>query len=199
MLKYEKTKTTLRVAVDELTNYTYLAQAYQVNEKYQRTGTQVGVRQSSTPINVLTLSLGQDVAWGPLHWESVVTFQNASVQSAIPLPKLNVYSNLYFKFKIAKVLSCHTGADVRYFTKYEAPDYSPALGQFVVQENTERTILGNYPIVNVYANFHLKQTRFFVMYSHVNEDSGTRNSFLVPHYPINGRILRLGVSWNFFN
>ena len=199
LLKYEKTNTTLRVAVDELTNYTYLAQAYQVNEKYQRTGTQVGVRQSSTPINVLTLSLGQDVAWGPLHWESVVTFQNASVQSAIPLPKLNVYSNLYFKFKIAKVLSCHTGADVRYFTKYEAPDYSPALGQFVVQENTERTILGNYPIVNVYANFHLKQTRFFVMYSHVNEDSGTRNSFLVPHYPINGRILRFGVSWNFFN
>ena len=44
----------------------------------------------------------------------------------------------------------------------------------------------------------LKHTRFFVMMSHVN-GSGGNDRFTLPHYPMNGNILRLGVSWNFFN
>lgn len=199
LLSYAKTHTTIGITVDELTNYTYLAQTYNIGQQFERTGVDVNVRQCSTPINVLTLSLAQNLAWGPLHVETVATFQNASIQRALPLPKLNVYANLFLKFKIAKVLKTELGADVRYFTKYQAPDYSAALGQFVVQENKQPIELGNYPIVNVYANFHLQQTRFFIMYSHANEGSGTRNSFLVPHYPLNQRLLRFGLSWNFFN
>ena len=97
------------------------------------------------------------------------------------------------------MLKCDFGADARYFTKYYAPDYSPALGQYTVQEGDYRTKVGSYPIVNVYANFHLKRTRFFVMFSHVNAGSGKMEYFLTPHYPLNGRVLRLGLSWNFFN
>ena len=59
--------------------------------------------------------------------------------------------------------------------------------------------LGGYPYVDVYANMHLKRTRFFIMYSHVTQGSGTREYFLAPHYPMNGGTLRFGVSWNFFN
>ena len=67
-----------------------------------------------------------------------------------------------------------------------------------MQENkASRVDIGNYPIVNVYANFHLQHTRFFIMMSHVNSSDG--NYFLTPHYPLNDRILRFGVSWNFFN
>jgi hypothetical protein len=116
------------------------------------------------------------------------------------VPALNIYTNLYLNFRIARVLRCDLGADLRYFTKYYAPDYCPSLGQFTVQENEEsRVELGNYPIVNVYANLHLKHTRFFVMMSHVNAGTGKTNYFLTPHYPLNERILRFGVSWNFFN
>ena len=88
---------------------------------------------------------------------------------------------------------------VRYFTKYYAPDYSPALGQYAIQAGTSRVKTGNYPIVNAYANFHLKRTRFFVMMSHINGGSGSKEYFLTPHYPLNGRIFRFGLSWNFYN
>lgn len=88
---------------------------------------------------------------------------------------------------------------MRYFTKYYAPDYAPGLGQYAVQEGTNRVEIGNYPMVNVYANFHLKQTRFFVMMSHVNAGSGNRMYFNVPHYPLNDSIIRFGLSWNFYN
>ena len=68
-----------------------------------------------------------------------------------------------------------------------------------MQDATERIKLGNYPIINVYANFHLKRTRFYVMASHVNGSAGSGMPFLAPHYPMNLRIIRFGISWNFFN
>ena len=197
---YEKTNTTLRVAFDNLKNYTYFAMSYDVDaDTKARTANTVRPRQSGSPISLLTLSLEQNFKLGPLHWENLVTYQKSSNADALPVPDLNVYTNLYLKFRIAKVLKCDFGADARYFTKYYAPDYSPALGQFCVQEGNSRTEVGNYPVVNVYANFHLQHTRFFVMMSHVNAGQGNRNYFFTPHYPLNERIFRFGISWNFFN
>lgn len=197
---YENTNTTLRVAFDNLKNYTYFAMSYDVDaDSKARTANTVRPRQSGSPISLLTLSLEQNFKLGPLHWENLVTYQKSSNTDALPVPDLNVYTNLYLKFRIAKVLKCDFGADARYFTKYYAPDYSPALGQFCVQEGNSRTEVGNYPVVNVYANFHLQHTRFFVMMSHVNAGQGNRNYFFTPHYPLNERIFRFGVSWNFFN
>ena len=116
------------------------------------------------------------------------------------MPALNIWSNLYLNFRIARVLSVNFGADVRYFTEYNAPEYVPQLAQYAVQENSEvKTKVGNYPIVDVYCNFKLKQCRFFVMMSHVNAGMGLPKYFLTPHYPLNERVLRLGLSWNFFN
>ena len=95
------------------------------------------------------------------------------------------------------------GADVRYFTAYYAPDYAPALGMYHLQNKaeSERQLIGNYPIANVYANFHLKQARFYVMYCHANDRliESMNNSFLVPHYPINPHWFKLGLSWNFWD
>lgn len=199
MLSWEKTKTKLRVAFDEISNYTYFGLSYQIGENYNRLNNDVHVRQSGDAISLLTLQLYQDFKFGPFNWENVLTYQKSSAEDVLPVPQLNVYSNLYLRFKIAKVLKCDFGADVRYFTKYYVPDYAPGLGQYAVQEGPNRVEVGNYPILNVYANFHLKQTRFFVMMSHVNAGSGNKMYFLAPHYPLNDSILRFGLSWNFYN
>ena len=193
----KRTNTRLRVAYDNLQNYTYLAQSY-TTEGEKRTMNAVSVKQAKSNISVFTASLAQDFRLGPLHWDNVLTYQKSTDDDALPLPALNVYTNLYLRFKIAHVLDCDLGADARYFTKYYAPDYSPALGQYTTQEGESRVKVGNFPVVNAYVNFNLKHTRFFVMMSHVNASSGTA-AFLVPHYPVNGRIFRFGLSWNFFN
>ena len=199
LFSYQKTRTTLRVAVDEIKNHTYFGQNYTITEDMNRVGNTIAVRQCSDAISLLTASLSQQFTFGPLNWETVLTYQKTTKSDVLPVPDLNIYTNLFMRFKIAHVLSCDLGADARYFTKYAAPDYSPALGQFCVQEGDALQEIGNYPIVNVYANMHLKHTRFFVMMSHVNAGTGSRDYFLTPHYPTNGRVLRLGVSWNFFN
>lgn len=196
VLRYQKTRTTLRVAFDEMKNYTYFATTYTTSDA-GRLANAVEVRQAGDPISVFTAELKQDFTLGPLNWETVATVQKSTNEDALPLPLVNVYTNLYLRFKIAHVLKCDFGADVRYFTKYKAPDYVPAIGQYAVQANDVKTEIGNYPLVNVYANFHLKHTRFFAMMSHVNASSG--GYFFAPHYPLNGRVFRFGVSWNFFN
>ena len=116
------------------------------------------------------------------------------------MPALNIFTNLYLKFKIVNELAVELGADAYFFTKYYAPDYCPQLSTFAIQENAASKVeLGGYPFVDVYANMHLKRTRFFVMFSHVNAGNGDMMYFLAPHYPQNSRVLRMGLSWNFFN
>ena len=204
ILNYQKTRTTLRVEIDEIKNYTYFASSYNtVNDN--RVNHAIIVKQYNGLIHLLTASISQDFTFGPINWENMITYQNSSNKTVLPVPALNIYSNLYLRFKIAHVLRCDFGADVRYFTKYYAPDYVPILGQYAIQTNTDtngndnRIEIGNYPVANVYANFHLKHTRFFIMLSHFNAGTGRKNYFFTPHYPLNQSILRFGLSWNFFN
>ena len=199
-LSFPKTRTKLRVAVDEIKNYTYFSQSYDITEKRLRTGVMVTPMQESGGINLLTAQLEQNFRLGILNWENLFTYQHSSKESVLPVPDFNAYTNLYIKFKVVKVLNVDLGADMRYFTSYEAPDYSPYMGQYTVQGNGENNVkIGNYPIVNVYANVHIKHTRFFVMMSHINAGQGDKNYFFAPHYPMNERVFRIGVSWNFFN
>lgn len=199
-LSFPKTRTKLRVAVDEIKNYTYFSQSYDITEEGLRTGVMVTPMQESGGINLLTAQLEQNFRLGILNWENQFTYQHSSKESVLPVPAFNAYTNLYIKFKVVKVLNVDLGADMRYFTSYEAPDYSPYMGQYTVQGNGENNVkTGNYPIVNVYANVHIKHTRFFVMMSHINAGQGDKNYFFAPHYPMNERVFRIGVSWNFFN
>ena len=199
-LSFPKTRTKLRVAVDEIKNYTYFSQSYDITEEGLRTGVMVTPMQESGGINLLTAQLEKNFRLGILNWENQFTYQHSSKESVLPVPDFNVYTNLYIKFKVVKVLNVDLGADMRYFTSYEAPDYSPYMGQYTVQGNGENNVkIGNYPIVNVYANVHIKHTRFFVMMSHINAGQGDKNYFFAPHYPMNERVFRIGVSWNFFN
>ena len=135
-----------------------------------------------------------------LNWENVITYQNSSKQSVLPLPTWNIFTNLYLKFRIAKVLGVELGTDVTYFSKYYAPDFCPGINQFAVQMNDESKVeLGGYPFMDVYANLALKGVRFFLVMSNVLNGSGNHLKFLTPHYPTNGSVIRFGVSWPFFN
>ena len=199
LFSYEKTDTKLRVAIEEIQNYTYFGMSYDATTT-ARTNMTAGIYQESGNINILTAQLHQNLCLGPLNWENVVTYQNASNKEALPLPAWNIFSNLYLKFRIAKVLDVELGADATYFTKYEAPDFCPMINQYAVQRNSNsRVELGDYPFLDVYANMKLKGVRFFVMMTNMLNGKGNHMKFLAPHYPTNGSVLHMGVSWPFFN
>ena len=199
VLNYAKTRTRFRFAFDEIKNYAYFASSFTNSDDNGRLYNMAYSRQASSPITVLTAEVAQDLAFGPLHWETTLTWQKSTKQDVLPLPAINAYTNLYLRFKIARVLNCDFGADARFFTKYAAPDYFPSLGQYTVQENENKQKIGGYPVINAYFNFKLSRARFFVMMSHVNCGSGNKEYFFTPNYPLNGRVFRFGISWDFAN
>ena len=198
----KKTRTKLRIGYDVLKNYTYFGiqnDRMKSGDNYLVQHNDLNVRQSSSPINLLTLQLQQDFRLGIFNWQNVLTLQKSSKEDILPVPTFNAYSNLFIRFKIARVLDVDLGVDGRYFTSYYAPEYIPGIGAFGIQEtDASRTKIGNYPLLNAYANFQLQHTRFFVMFSHVNSGGGGKY-FFTPHYPLNQRVFQFGISWNFFN
>lgn len=199
----ERTSTRLRAGVENVKNYTYFANASQPildnRGEVKSYANAIDVAQCGDNIQVFTARLNQDFKLGIFHLDNEVVYQKSSDNTVLPLPELSLYHNFYLQFKIAKVLSMQLGADVRFFSKYTAPDYAPALGQYVQQNQADKVKIGGYPFVNAYVNAHLKRARFYVMMYHVNQGMGDSNYFLAPHYPINPRTFQLGISWNFFD
>ena len=205
-LRLKKMGTWLKVGFENVSNYTYFAMQNTLHERATAGSLMptdyshaVAVRQASS-VQVFGATLGQDLEWGILHWDNLLTYQTCTDQEALPLPTFNAFSNLYILFRmgIRKVLRVQMGGDLRFFTSYYAPDYSTALQQFAVQDASQtRTEIGNYPIIGAYVNLHLKHCRITVAARHLNEGNG--HAFLVPHYPINPMTINFSLSWNFFN
>ncbi len=153
--------------------------------------------QHGGAIHVLSARLRQGLHFKAFNWDNSVTLQTSSNEDVLPLPKLAIYSNLYVRFTIARVLHVQMGVDGNYYTKYYAPGYNPATMTFHSQRDLK---CGDFAIMNLYANFKMKQARFFVAWTHFNQKISAGSAyFAMPHYPLNPARLQLGVSVNFVN
>lgn len=196
-ISFPQTKTKISASFENIGNYTYFANNGKWMSATDTATNNVVALQCKDAIQVYRATLEQNFSVSILHFDNEITYQYSSNQTALPLPKLSTYHNLYIDFRIAKVLHTQLGADLKYFTEYYAQDYSPVIGMFTTQNENRKVKIGNYPLVSVYANFALKRTRFYVHYYHANQDTG--RYFWAPGYPMNPTTLRLGLSWNFFD
>ena len=153
--------------------------------------------QAGDNVQVFSATLSHKFSAGPFNWHNAITYQTSGNESILPLPKLAIYSNMFLKFAIARVLKVNLGVDCNYYTNYYAPSYNPATMTF---RNQREMKCGNFPFANVYADFKLKKTRFFLMMSNVSDGMfGTKRTFSMPHYPLNARRFQLGLSVDFQN
>lgn len=151
--------------------------------------------QCGDNIQVFCARLHQDFHLRALHWENRITYQTTSNETALPLPNLAIYSNLYVTFKVA-TLKVQLGIDCDYYTKYKSVAYQPATMTFYNQREYE---CGNYPFMNAYINMKLSKTRFYVMMTHINQGMTGTNYFSMPGYPLNPRRFQMGLSVDFAN
>ena len=198
-LSYPKTKTSLFFGVENVTNYAYmkntgLESVNRSNESF--ISHNVGIGQESS-VQVMMARLQQRVDLKFFHIEADVAWQTSTKKEVLPLPTLSIYANAYFDFVLAKVLKVELGGNMKFFTKYDAPDYDPLTGQFILQNDLTKEKVGGYPLMSVYANLALKKLRFHLTYYHVNQSDG--HYFTMPRYPMNPGGLRFGISWNFYD
>ena len=177
------TNTTLSAGVENIQNFIYFDEnklPFQENENIQ----------------VLSARIDQFIKFGVFNWNNSVVYQTSSNEDAIPVPMLSAYSNIFLQTKIVDELTLQLGLDAHYHTEYFAPGYEAALLQFYNQREKK---VGNYPIVTGYANMHLKQVRFFVMFYNIAHYVMKPNYFSLPNYPVNPMLMKLGISVNLNN
>lgn len=173
-----------KVGVEQINNYIYF-------------DTNAMPTQYNDNIEIAHAEVSLQFKIGNFHLENKGVYQSSSQQSILAVPTLASYHNLYYTNTLFSVLKFQIGVDGRYHTAYKANAYMPAIGQFYRQELIS---VGNYPLINIYANFHLKRTRFFIMYYNVSEAIFSDKNYIeVPNYPLNPGIVKFGISWNFYD
>jgi hypothetical protein len=153
-------------------------------------------QQASENIQVLAADVQLNVTTPWVNLDNHAIYQYTS-SNKLPLPTLTLYHNLYYHGCWFKALDTQIGVDMRYFTKYYAPILNPALGQFCIQDQEQ---VGNYPIMNVYANFYVRSLRLklFVQYQHINTLFMNKPYFEMPGYPMAPGMFRAGLAWHFY-
>ncbi len=174
-------------AVDSLPSRKATIKPFQASEVVSVTG--VYLRED------LPIRVGAD---SRINLNHRVMLQWSSDQKVIPVPLASVYLSYNFEFNVVKdVLRLQIGVDGRYNTPYYAPGYNPGLGQFYNQREKE---LGDYVWLDAYANAKWKRMRILIKMEHLSDDMlGSRNYFSTLHYPMNRRVLKFGLSWNFYD
>ena len=97
-------------------------------------------------------------------------------------------------FKHAAVLQ--PSLTVKYFTKYYADAYMPALRTFYLQDDV---LIGNYPYIDLALAINVKQADIYVQYSNMFLLTGNYDSFIAPHYPMRDSKIFIGINWRLFN
>jgi len=157
-------------------------------------------RQFGGNVQIITGDISVDITTPWVNLENRVVLQHSTNDSVLPVPLVILQHRLYYHGTWFKALDAQIGVDVRYFTKYHAPVLCPATGMFANQQNE---VVGNYPWMNVYANFYVRSIhlRFFAQYQHINHLFMKSNIdyLTMPGYPTNRDVFRAGLAWHFYN
>lgn len=129
---------------------------------------------------------------------NTILFQQAvSGDAVFNVPQIITRQSLYYQdhwFK--KALFLQTGINFKYFSEYNMNAYDPVLAEFYVQNEQK---LGGFPMVDLFFNAKVRQTRIYIKYEHINALFGNSNDyFSAPGYPFRDAVIRFGLVWNFF-
>jgi hypothetical protein len=187
--------------VNDLLQLDLKAEYYMINDYLYFTADPNGINATPTqernPINLIKLSIGKNLRWRRWHFDNYVVYQKSDYQNTLRTPSVYTYSSLYYSKMLFSVLNSNFGINVRYNTPYVAPSYAVGLGQFY--NNTPNLTFSSYPVATVFFKATLIRTNIFVMYDYANQGLFSKGYYMINRYPGPDRLLKIGVSWSFYN
>ena len=154
-------------------------------------------QQYKSALSYFNITFAQGFRFGNFGMDINVTYQNVSDNSIVRIPKIYSNSKLFYTNTLFKgALDLELGLNLRYYSKYFANAYMPALRSFYIQNEKE---FGNYPFVDLYVNAKIKRARLFFKYEQLNSGFMPQNYFISPHYPNSDASFKFGVTWQLFN
>ncbi len=178
----------VEAAINLVDNYTYFARVGEEGTKpFQNDGT----------VNYIRLKAQREFHYGKFSLDNTLMYQKVTEGGGIlNVPELVTRNTLYFSDHwFRRALFVQTGLTFNYFTPYQIDGYDPVLAEYFVQNEVE---LGGYPVVDLFFNARIRQTRIFFKLEHLNSLITGNNNFSAPDYPYRDFLIRFGLVWNFF-
>ena len=153
--------------------------------------------QFAQSIPVLSARLVKDFTVGKWHLNTNDVVQYVPDSLPLRLPFIVLENSVFYEnYFFHKALLLRIGVDVYYNTSYYGYGYIPITGQYYL-ENQEK--LGNYPYIDPFVSFRIKQFRMFVRLENGGSGIVGNNYLYAVNYPMPDRVLRFGISWDFWN
>ena len=159
--------------------------------------------QSSKVVNLLQVYASKKISltkrW---KWYVEAVVQQTDGSAPVKVPLFFTRNRLAYEGVFFKNLNLSAGIEARYYTPYEAYNYSPVMGSFVPQDSVK---IKNLPDISAFLHFRIKSFTAFIRAENLNTVSFkngfgfTHNNFAAPHYPTQGLMVRFGIQWGFVN
>lgn len=154
-------------------------------------------KQYGKTINYLSLKVSKEFKFRKFALDNTVLYQKTDQADAVlNVPQIVTRNTLYYSTTLfKKAMFLQTGVIFNYFTKYNANDYNPVIGEFFVQNQKE---IGNFPTFDFFINARVRQTRIYLKAEHLNSSLTGNDFYSAPNYPYRDFVVRFGLVWNFF-
>ena len=149
------------------------------------------------------VALTQFTFGGKLNWNKIKLYPTATLrlnsnnynyQPTFSTRTRFSYSTGVFKANRLKVA---LGLDVGYDSEYRVLTYNPALSLF--EQNSINPLSGNLFSVDAFFNAEIKEFRFFARAQNIDYFWNPSTTRVDPNFPIMPFMIKIGVSWDFFN
>lgn len=148
-------------------------------------------------MNLLKISVGKKFKFKGIHLDAYIVYQKTDNNNILRTPEIYTFNSVYTNWTLFKVLKTQIGFDVRYNTPFVAAGYSPSVSQFY--NTTSAEILGSKPVVDVWIKAGLKRANLFLKYDYANQGLFSKGYYTVNRYPMPDRLLKFGLTWNFYD
>ena len=187
-----------RIDLRSIENYTYfISSSAAFPSSFNKTLITI-VNQLESGLDYLKIRWDREFKFGKFAIDNSFIYQNVNQNGDyLNLPEIISRNTLYYSNTILKgAMFFQTGISLKYFSKYFANEYNPAVSSFYVQNQKK---IGGFPLIDLFVNAKIKQTRLFLKAEHFNSTLTGNNFYSSPSYPYRDFIIRFGLVWNFFN
>lgn len=129
-------------------------------------------------------------------WDNLLMLAYSSDNRYLHLPLFSMQESVYGIIPIKDIAEIHIGVEVMYNTAYYGDAYNPDMLSYYWQDEVKT---GNFAFLNLYINFQVKRANIFIKGINLAQGLMGYNYIQTPHYPLQDRCVRFGVSWRFFD
>ena len=180
------------------TKWGNLKASYQLIDNYTYFDESSKPVQANETLNYLKVKVNKAIRYKKFTLDNTVMYQNVLKGEAFfRVPEVVTRNTFYYSSYVfkGKPMFLQTGVTLKYFTSFKANAYNPLLSEFVLQNDTE---IGNFPVVDFFANAQIRRTRIFLKVENLNASFTGRTYYSAPNYPYRDLTVRFGVVWNWF-